>query len=281
MGEKYLSMTFYRSYRDALRTLPEALRVKLYDAILDYALDGIEPELDNTVAGMFMLIKPNIDNSQKLRNSPGRPKTEQEEKPTKKVAKRYGKGIEKVGKTYDKPTENLPKSTPKPTENLGKTEREREIESEIESENEIEIESDSHNVMAEDKGEVESLECFVLGGQEAAKENQKESKRTYGEFKNVRLSMEEARKLATKFPTDWQERIEALSIHKQSTGRKYKDDYATILNWDRYDRQKEKSKEQLVVKPNSAEGMKRSMDMMKEWLEQSELEDKEKEDTEE
>lgn len=281
MGEKYLSMTFYRSYRDALRTLPEASRVKLYDAIMDYALDGIEPELDNTVAGMFILIKPNIDASQKLRNSPGRPKTEQEEKPMQKVAKRSAKGAEKVGKTYKKGIEKVGETYGKGSEKVGKTERDREIEIEIESENEIEIESDGHNAMEKDNGEVESLECFVLGGQEAAKENQKENKRTYGEFQNVRLSTEEARKLATKFPTDWQERIEALSIHKQSTGRKYKDDYATILNWDRYDRQKEKSKEQLVVKPNSAEGMKRSMDMMKEWLEQSELEDKEKEDTEE
>lgn len=58
----YNYMTFYRWHRDALMTLPEAERLKMYDAIMDYALDGIEPELDDTVAGMFILIKADINN---------------------------------------------------------------------------------------------------------------------------------------------------------------------------------------------------------------------------
>lgn len=66
MGKTYSYMTFFRSHRDALRTLPDAERVKMYDAIMDYALDGIEPELDNTVAGMFILIKADIDAEQRL-----------------------------------------------------------------------------------------------------------------------------------------------------------------------------------------------------------------------
>jgi hypothetical protein len=61
MGKTHNYITFYRSYRDALGTLPDAERLKMYDAIMDYAFYWIEPELDNTVAGMFMLIKADID----------------------------------------------------------------------------------------------------------------------------------------------------------------------------------------------------------------------------
>lgn len=62
MGKTHNYITFYRSYRDALMTLPDASRVKLYDAIMDYAFDGIEPELDDIAAkAMFILIKADID----------------------------------------------------------------------------------------------------------------------------------------------------------------------------------------------------------------------------
>lgn len=62
MGKTHNYMTFHRSYRDALGTLPDAERLKLYDAIMDYAMDGIETELDDIAAkAMFILIKADID----------------------------------------------------------------------------------------------------------------------------------------------------------------------------------------------------------------------------
>ena len=237
MGETYNSMTFFRSYWDALRTLPEADRVKMYDAIMGYALDGIEPDLDGYLVGMFMLLRPNIDNSQKLRNSQGRGKKKpEEEEPEKKVSKRYGKGTEKVGKTYEKGIEKVGETYGKGTENLGKTERERDKDRDKDGDIERETESDSHNVMAEDKEGIGGNNVSVYsGGTEPAEQTHKAPKRPYGEFKNVMLSVEEARKLIEKFPTDWQKRIEALSSYKKSKGRKYKDDYATIVNWGMWD----------------------------------------------
>ena len=58
-------------------------------------------------------------------------------------------------------------------------------------------------------------------------------KNIYGEFKNVRLKEEEFEKLKAKFPTDYKDRIEALSVYMRSRGKTYKDHYATILNWAR------------------------------------------------
>ena len=53
---------FYRSFRDALNELPDDMRGKLYTAIADYALDFIEPTLDDAICRAFWsLIKPQLD----------------------------------------------------------------------------------------------------------------------------------------------------------------------------------------------------------------------------
>lgn len=57
-------------------------------------------------------------------------------------------------------------------------------------------------------------------------------KQGYGEAKNVLLTDEELQKLKTKY-SDWEDRIENLSLYMLSTGKKYKSHYATILNWAR------------------------------------------------
>lgn len=61
-------------------------------------------------------------------------------------------------------------------------------------------------------------------------------KKNYSELKNVILSEDEYEKLKLKFPTDFNEKIENLSLYIASTGKKYKNHYATILAWDRRDR---------------------------------------------
>ena len=52
-------------------------------------------------------------------------------------------------------------------------------------------------------------------------------KKPYGEFGNVFLSDDEYQKLYVKR----EDFIERLSAYKKSSGKKYKDDYATILTW--------------------------------------------------
>ena len=60
-------------------------------------------------------------------------------------------------------------------------------------------------------------------------------KKPYGEFNNVLLTDEELDKLKDKFPRDYDIRIERISGYLESTGKKYKSHYATILNWARKD----------------------------------------------
>jgi len=58
------------------------------------------------------------------------------------------------------------------------------------------------------------------------------NKSSYGEFTNVKLTIEEYEKIKSSRLESY---IAKLSAYKESTGKKYKSDYATILNWSRKD----------------------------------------------
>ena len=60
----------------------------------------------------------------------------------------------------------------------------------------------------------------------------------YGEYKNIRLTEEEYRKLKEKLQGHTDMMIEKLSRYIKSTGKTYQDHYVTILNW--YEQDKEK-----------------------------------------
>lgn len=60
----------------------------------------------------------------------------------------------------------------------------------------------------------------------------KQTKHKYGEYNNVLLTDEELEKLKTEF-SDWEDRIERVSIYVASTGKTYKNYLATIRNWAR------------------------------------------------
>lgn len=52
------------SYYEALHPLPDEQRLKMYDAIFDFAFAGREPEgLEPILNGYFLLLKPNIQSS--------------------------------------------------------------------------------------------------------------------------------------------------------------------------------------------------------------------------
>ena len=95
------SFVFYRSFAEAIRKLKsDDERLTIYEAIIDYALDDIEPDVDNVPDMAFTLIKPQIDaNNRKYANGKkgGRPKNQTETKP--------------------KPKQNQPKTKPKPNVN--------------------------------------------------------------------------------------------------------------------------------------------------------------------
>lgn len=56
--------TMLPSYYEALRPLADEDRLKLYDAMMDYAFSGKEPEgLSPLLNGYFSLLRPNLDSS--------------------------------------------------------------------------------------------------------------------------------------------------------------------------------------------------------------------------
>lgn len=64
-----------------------------------------------------------------------------------------------------------------------------------------------------------------------------------GMYNNVILSQEELDALRADFPAEYENMIENLSMYMKSTGRLYKDHYATMRKWKREDAEKEKEKQ--------------------------------------
>ena len=133
-------ITFFRSYYSAIKRLPKEKQVEAYEAILDYALDGVESSEDPFICAMLELMKPNIDRSNALSDSAssrgrkgGKPKaTESYEKPDeaneskKKLTKanESKKKLTKANESYEKLTK-------------AEEEEEEEVEVEVEVEQEI------------------------------------------------------------------------------------------------------------------------------------------------
>ena len=112
------SFVFYKSFYDAIKQIPEEYQLEIYNAILQYSLEGVEPSsLSNIASAMFTLIKPNIDSAQKkyevsVNNGRrgGRPKKEELN--------------ENQNETQEKPNENQNKTQEKPNENQNETQEE-------------------------------------------------------------------------------------------------------------------------------------------------------------
>ncbi|MCR5034401.1 MAG: DUF6291 domain-containing protein [Clostridia bacterium] len=178
------SFIFYRSFYAAANTLSQRDRSKLVNAIIEYALNDKEPEVSGAAAGMFKLIRPQIDaNNRRYQNgcNGGAPEGNQNARKT----------------TKKQPKNNRTTTKKQPNDN------------------------DNENVNVNDNGNDNEL---------------------YGEHNNVRLSDEEHAKLVERFPMDYNDRIEALSVYMKSTGKSYKSHYATICNWANKEKKQSASK---------------------------------------
>ncbi|MDN6002595.1 MAG: helix-turn-helix domain-containing protein [Enterococcus sp.] len=74
-----------------------------------------------------------------------------------------------------------------------------------------------------------------IGDLPPSKTKAKPTRHKYGEYKNVLLSDEQLEKLKKEFPADWEARIERVSSYCESTGKSYKNYFATIKNWAKKD----------------------------------------------
>lgn len=96
------SFVFYRSFEECISELSPDVQIECYKAIVHYALDGIEPDVDGVVMAMFRAFKPQIDaNNKRYENGKrgGRPKVNQTE-------------------TNIKPKDNQTETKPKPNVNV-------------------------------------------------------------------------------------------------------------------------------------------------------------------
>ena len=85
------SFIFYRSFFESFDGLSKKDKLLLFDAICNYALNDIEPELNGVPLAMFKLLKPQVDaNTRRYENGckGGRPKkTEAKPKQNQKETK--------------------------------------------------------------------------------------------------------------------------------------------------------------------------------------------------
>lgn len=96
-----------------------------------------------------------------------------------------------------------------------------------------------------DKPCTENMPQLNTNIQNTKKQNTKKQnidiKREYGEFKNVLLTDDEYKKIEG---INALSQIENLSRYIASTGKRYKSHYATILNWDRRDKQQQENRKE-------------------------------------
>lgn len=124
---KRKQFTFYRSFYEALSTLPDNERLSIYDAIASFALDGEEPYLSGIASTVFILIRPTLQSG---RN---------------KASSGQDGGEAGKGKAKQKQTKSRVKANEKQNESYGEeatdnqNESKKEIEVEVKKENKIDI----------------------------------------------------------------------------------------------------------------------------------------------
>lgn len=98
------------------------------------------------------------------------------------------------------------------------------------------------------------------------KTKKKESKKLYGEYKNVRLTDGEMEKLQEQFP-DWMDRIDRLSEYIATKGDKYKNHLAVMRSWARRDTEKQDRASPIQVFRHERTHSEKVADMMAEAME--------------
>lgn len=119
-----ISFTFFASFYHSMRDLPPADRLKLYDAIVEYGLFGVVPDLSGVPRALFELMRPPIDSSNRRREAQlARPKEKQGGAP---IGNRNARKFPLQ--------ENDLKTTLKQPDKETEREREKEVESEADEE---------------------------------------------------------------------------------------------------------------------------------------------------
>ena len=121
------SFIFYRSFYESIKNLEPNTQAEIYNAIMEYALNGVTPtDLSGVANAIFILVKPQIDANNRRRENGqkgGRPKAETKPK-------------QNLNKTKTKPNNNLNETKVKPNVNVNDNENYNENESKEKQEKE-------------------------------------------------------------------------------------------------------------------------------------------------
>ena len=90
MEKRRDTFIFYRSFYEALKELPDASRLVLYDAIADYSLNLIEPDLQGIERAVYTLIRPILEANRIRYENGSKPKKKQTGSETEAKVKRTG-----------------------------------------------------------------------------------------------------------------------------------------------------------------------------------------------
>lgn len=63
------AMVFYKSFYEAIKWLDEAEQLKCYRAIMEYSLNGIEPDIEGPSRAVFECCKAQIDANERRREA--------------------------------------------------------------------------------------------------------------------------------------------------------------------------------------------------------------------
>ena len=141
------SFVFYKSFYDAIKKIPEEYQLELYNAILSYSLEGIEPNnLSSIAEAMFILIKPNIDSSQKRYEA---------------SVENGKKGGRPLKKTQEEPDQNLNETQQKPNQNLDETQEEPDQNLNVDVDDNVDVNVNDNNINNNEQKQV-LLEHFEI-----------------------------------------------------------------------------------------------------------------------
>ena len=134
-SEKRTQFTFYESFAKAIKRIrKDADRAKAYDAIVNYALYGEEPDLDalpDAAAIAFELAKPNLDSARRMSQG-GRKRDDKACENPEENNERSGQGSAKVDARLAQGSVKVDERSGQGSRN--KKEKEKEKEKEIENE---------------------------------------------------------------------------------------------------------------------------------------------------
>ena len=106
------------------------------------------------------------------------------------------------------------------------------------------VEFDTEGVLAELEGNERFVLPVLIEKMRSEKKDleKSEAKHKYGEYGHVLLTDAEADKLRGKFGGAFDARIARLDRYKEQTGKSYRSDYMTLLEWQRRDEENGASK---------------------------------------